>query len=291
MPHIRFARFVILDSIPGGQWQPALQLCHALEPLVKTLAVPVSVDRIEIPTRRSFEDALHNIMTDAIRTDRIPLLHIECPHGNDDGMQLGNGEFVYWDEFCEQLTRLNVTTRLNLFVSIAACLGAYLASRFIPTERAPVAACLSVTKKAYPDQLYRGFFTFYRTLLTTLDGNAALRELNQVNVAEDLSFYLAEATDYFKLAYRGYLAKYCTPERYRQRALEMHEEQKERGLPVSSVEDLYQILVSTAHSSFEKAREHYFMVDLFPEHAQRFPVSAADVAPSIAAPEEPSHAR
>jgi hypothetical protein len=279
MPHIQFARFVILDSIPRGQAQTGLQLFQALEPLLRTLAHPVSVDRIEIPTRRSFEDALHNVMTNAISTVRIPLLHVEC-HGNDDGIGFADGDFIYWVELCEQLTRLNVTTRLNLFVSIAACLGAYLASQFVPTHRAPVSACLSITKTAYPDQIYRGFFAFYSTLLSTLDGNAALRELKRVNVAEDQSFYLAEAMDFFKLAYRGYLKHYCTPEKYRQRAQHIQEEQKERGLPVASVDDIYQHFVSTEGSSFEKARERYFMVDLFPENAQRFPVTAADVSPS-----------
>jgi hypothetical protein len=278
MPNIRFARFVILDSTPQGQAQNGVQLFQALEPLLQSLPDPLPIERTEIPTRSSLNDAIHKVMNTAVRTDRIPLLHIEC-HGNDDGIALANGDFVYWDELCEHLTRLNITTRLNLFVSIAACLGAYLISQFVPTQRAPVSACLSITKKAYPDELFRGFFAFYRSLLTTLDGDAALRELKRVNVAEDQSFYLGEAMDFFKLVYRGYLTKECTPEKYRQRALYIQEDQKEKRLPVGQLEGIYQWLVATTGPYFERSREHYFMVDLFPENAERFPVSFADVSP------------
>jgi hypothetical protein len=281
MPHIRFARFVILDSIPAGQAPTGRQLHEALSALAREHKLPVSVDHISVPTRAKLEAVLDEIRVDAINTDRIPLLHFEC-HGNDDGIKLAGGDFIHWYKLCEYLTTLNIISRLNLFVSIAACLGSYLSSQFNPTQRAPVSACLSTTKTAFPDQLYRGFYTFYSTLFNTMNANEGLKKLKLFNTAEDQSFYLSEATDFFKLVYRAYLKNHCTPEKYRQRAEDIREEQKERGLPVTSVEVIYQRLVATAPESFEKFRQQYFMIDLFPENVDRFPVTAADVDPGRA---------
>jgi hypothetical protein len=130
---------------------------------------------------------------------------------------------------------------------------------------------------AYPDELLRGFRTFYQTLLSTNDAGEAISALKAINLATDQSFYLGEATDFFARTYKAYLARLCTPAKYRERARDMHEEQKERGLVVATVDELEQILVQTEKVYFEKAREHYFMIDLLPENAARFPITWADV--------------
>lgn len=57
----------------------------------------------------------------------------------------------------------------------------------------------------------------------------------------------------------------------------MHEEQKERGLVVATVEQLEQYLVESETISFKKARERYFMIDLIPENDARFPIMWTDV--------------
>jgi len=277
MPHIRFARFVILDSLREGEESPSgRHLYEALEPYCSGYKFPIPIERIPIPTRPALFEALERIRAQAVQTDRTPLLHFEC-HGNDDGIKLAGGDFVFWEPLAETLALLNATTRFNLFVSVAACFGAYLSSQFVPTQRAPVSACLSTTKKAYPDELLRGFRTFYQTLLSTDDANKSISALKEVNKEANQSFYLGEATDFFTRTYSAYLERLCTPEKYRERARDMHEEQKERGLVVATVEDLEQILVSTERHSFEKAKEHYFMIDLLPENAARFPIAWTDV--------------
>lgn len=276
MPHVRFARFVILDSLPAKEFQSGRHLHEVLQPYCSAYKDPIPIDRVIVPTRQALFDALEQAKVDAVRTNRVPLIHIEC-HGNDDGLKLANDDFVFWEPLSAALASLNATTRLNLFVSVAACFGAHLSSQFQPLKRAPVSVCLSTTKTAYPDELLGGFRTFYQKLLSTADAGQAISALKEINVATDQSFYLGEATDFFVRTYKAYLTRFCTPENYRERAQDMHEEQKERGLAVASVKELEQILVRTEKVYFERARERYFMTDLFPENSARFPVKWASV--------------
>lgn len=276
MPNIRFARFLIIESLLAGQYRSGHHLFETLQPLLRERGVPVGLDYVAISSRTELESLLPEIRKEAIRTDGIPLLHVEC-HGNDSGIELANGDFITWEDLCQLLTPLNILTRLNLFISIAACFGAHFASQLVPTQRAPFSACLSVTKEAQPDEIYRGFRDFYVTLLSTLDGNAALKQLGVIN-KQGSSFYLSEATDFFKLAWRAYLGKYCTPEKYTQRAQYIREDLIEQGKPAPSVEEIRGRLVASEGPAFDRFRELYFMADIFPDNAMRFPVSSEDVA-------------
>jgi hypothetical protein len=276
VPHLRFAKFLILDSVPAGEFATGRNLLEALEPYCAAYRFPIPIERRVVSARQELLDTLEHARLEALRTDRIPLVHIEC-HGNDDGLRLAGGDFLYWEQLSQALTALNTTTRFNLFVSVAACFGAYLVSELVPTKRAPVSACLSITKEAYPDQLLQGFRTFYQTLLTTDDGNRAIAALKAVNQETDQSFYLGEATDFFVRTYTAYLAKLCTPAKYRERAQFIQEDQRERGLPVSPIRDIEQLLLGTEREQFERAKVRYFMIDEIPENDARFPVAWSDV--------------
>jgi len=48
---------------------------------------------------------------------------------------------------------------------------------------------------------------------------------------------------------------------------------------VTSVDAIYKLMVASAGASFEKFREQYFMIDLFPENAERYSITAADFDP------------
>src|ERR1700730_7897920 len=137
MPNIRFARFIFIESIPQGQHQSGRQLHEALTALAGDLEIPITVEHNPVSSRAEFEELLEAVLIDCEQTNRVTLLHIEC-HGNDDGIGLANADFMDWEQLCEHFVKINMATRLNLFVSVAACFGAYLASQFVPTQRAPV---------------------------------------------------------------------------------------------------------------------------------------------------------
>lgn len=272
MPRIRFQRIIILESIPTGQPPTGRQLFDALEPI----AAPVTVEYASAATRVAFKTQLQKIYDQTVSTRHIPLLHIEA-HGNDDGIELANGDFIHWDDLCKDLVAINQATGFDLFVSISACFGAYLMSQVNPIERAPFSACLSATKSLYPDELFRGFYTFYRALLSGKSGTEILTAMKEFNNENDQSFYFGEASDFFQKVCAGYFSNFCTPEKYVERAKQIQELRAERGLHFIDLETTYIQLAVRERSNFEAFREKYFMLDLFPENATRFPVKFEDV--------------
>jgi hypothetical protein len=202
-------------------------------------------------------------------------LHIEC-HGNDDGLCFADYSTMDWRELYPLLREINVATRMRLLVCIAACFGAYLGQRLDLTERAAFVALLSPSTGVFPDNLFRAYSTFYREMLMTLDGDHALAQMGNANPgSRPLAF--VDATYFFKLAYRRYLQKQCTPNALLNRAVAIQDRQRLQGLPIANVNEILRHLSDSEPAFFETFRDTYFMRDLFPENSARFPVMRSDV--------------
>jgi hypothetical protein len=271
---MHFSTILIVESIPAGEPATGRLLYQALEPLPAAFERPVQIEHFSVANRAELCAFFDRVASDHIPNGHTPLLHFES-HGNDDGIQLASGEFLSWEELCEYLMPLNVATRLNLFVSIAACLGGFLLTQQTPAARAPFFASLSATREAYPDELLGGFSRFYNTLLATLNGDEALANL-QETTPEGL-FYFAQALDSFKLTYSQYLSRECTRESYVRRAQIMREDLQETGRFAPSADAIARALKATEQQIFEQLREGHFMIDLYPENERRFPVTFAEV--------------
>jgi len=275
MPRIRFGRLIIIESIPSGQAPTGKQLFDALHAVATKTHPGLSVEYAFVGSRTDFEGTLKKIWTETVATRKIPLLHFEA-HGSDEGLELANGEFEYWDELGELLSAINEASGFDLFVSVSACMGAYLNTRLSPTRPAPFSACLSVSKTQFPDELYRGFDAFYRTLMSTGQGDDALTALKAQNKG-GASFFIGEASHFFHLACRKYFEQYCTQEKYRERIERILAEATEKGKPTKSHDEIRQFFLSSERPYFEKFRQTYFMLDRFPDNALRFPIEFEDV--------------
>jgi hypothetical protein len=277
MINLHFSKLLIAESIPAGEFPSGRCLYEALEPLPARLNLPIQIAYANVPTRLAFE-AFVGLATDEIARGHTPVLHIEC-HGNDDGIGLANGcDFIAWEELRSYLVPLNVATGMNLMVSIAACYGAFAIKELLPSARAPFLAALSTDRETYPDELYRGFLAFYRTLLETLDGDQALQQIR--HDGPGAPFFLIDALAHFKLIYRNYIARRCSSEQYRLRAQGIQEEQREQGVRVVELDVIVQRLIADQRSAFERLWREHFLIDLYPGNAERFPVSYTDlVAP------------
>jgi hypothetical protein len=272
--NVRFSKIYIAESIPSGEDQTGRRLYQALQPLPAALKRPIQIVHVDVPTRVAFEAFLEGVVRD-ISCGHTPLLHIEC-HGNDDGIGLANRkDFIAWYELRDYLVPINIATRMNLIVSIAACYGAYAIKELVPSARAPFLAALSTDRTAYPEELYQGFAAFYTTLLETLDGDEALQQLKHNSLGAP--FFFIDALGHFKLIYRNYLAKQCTPEQYRQRAQVIQDSQRDSGCPITDLDEIYKFLVEDQQPAFERLWREHFLVDLYPANAERFPASYADV--------------
>jgi hypothetical protein len=199
---LRFSKILIIESLPAGETQTGLLLYQALAPLPAQLNRPVVIEHRAVTSRQDLANALDGALHEIVYEGHTPLLHLEC-HGNPNGLELrAANEFLPWEELSPRLTDINVATRLNLFVGVSACYGAYLVSQLMPTNPAPFIACLSTKRPEYDHDLLVAFRAFYTTLLTALNGDAARTALDGTGLADH--FYFGDALYWFKLAYSRY---------------------------------------------------------------------------------------
>lgn len=86
------------------------------------------------------------------------------------------------------------------------------------------------------------------------------------------------AAGFFKTAYAKYLANFCTSEELRKRAEEIRRKLLTMGANVvPSSAELADLLLRTEPESYEKYFREFFMIDLYPENAERFPIPFEDI--------------
>ncbi len=219
-----------------------------------------------------------SVQQEAETEGAYPLIHIEC-HGAEDrtGLVLADGIGVSWKELKPILTRINVATRCNLVVVVAACYGGYLGEIVGITDRAPCWALIGPTASALPDELLGGYGVFYQEFLTSLDGGKAINALNAWKL-RDGRFYFMPAGGFFRLAFAGYLKRYCTEDALEERAGELRRRLKASGLErLPGRGRLRRELKKQSKPAFQKYLRHFFMMDLYPENEARFPIKFEDV--------------
>lgn len=97
----------------------------ALRDAVKAMAASqvaapaIKYKNIESATK--FRQFLLDLFAEVEFSASVPMLHFEC-HGNDHGLRFADQSFAAWADLKGRLSELNVATRLNLTVAVAACI-------------------------------------------------------------------------------------------------------------------------------------------------------------------------
>jgi hypothetical protein len=118
---IRTTTIWIIEWLPPDEQRTGLCLHKWMENHRKGWSA-FSACRTKLDVLRSIDAAASHTQ----RTGNIPVLHIEA-HGGHDGLEgpdnAGGRERLSWHELTEPLQRLNVITRCNLVIVVAACVG------------------------------------------------------------------------------------------------------------------------------------------------------------------------
>jgi hypothetical protein len=93
----------------------------------------------------------------------IPVLHIEA-HGGRAGIAPSaspDAEFLPWEELTVPLQQLNLATKCNLIVSVAACVGFAGVQALRKGPRAPAVALVGLVNSVLPTDLLNGTKELY----------------------------------------------------------------------------------------------------------------------------------
>lgn len=224
-------------------------------------------------SKPEFLAAISDVRTQFAEAGRAPVLHLEA-HGARRGIQVSSGEWIAWEELKEVLTEINIRCGLNLLVVSAMCQGGFLAEVIRPTERAPVWAVIGPTKNVFDVDLQAAMEAFYRELLTSFDGRAALDALNSCAAVSEWEYRFLNAEILFCRAFQHYVNAHGTGEALRGRENDLvarlvWEQNLDLLQSARLRSEIQQKLV--AHGEwFERFRDRFFMLDLYPHNRQRF---------------------
>lgn len=266
----RFNQILVVDSIPTGEFNTAKRLFEDLKTYASAYSPSPAVHYARVESGDELIQCISMCRKDADEQDIIPMLHIEC-HGDEDGFQFADGSLADWDELKLPITELNVATRLNLLIAVAACTGGALGKVVRMSDRAPFWGLIGPTKTLTAATLERAYRALYLTLLSTKSPAKAVEAMDAAT--EPGLFWRTTSQGLFEKGWAGYKREYCSAEALEVRAKRMRERlEKLSDKSPPSVADFKNRLVNHEPKAFERFRATFFMYDLFPEHSSRFPV-------------------
>ncbi|MDP1859570.1 MAG: hypothetical protein Q8K82_12920 [Gemmatimonadaceae bacterium] len=266
--------------VDGGVSEPWLTGRDLFETTIRSAVDKHSIvaEYFDVADRQQFFGAIRRAF-DLAQSGRAPILHFEM-HGDAEGLTLASGDHIAWDSLAPKLAQVNQACRMNLLVIAAACEGWYLTSSLHPTTRSPVWGVLGPPKAIEAGALREAIRAFYQVLFSRLDLRAALGAMNDNHDITDWTMCLVTADIMFCRVFRAYIAGLDAKETQEQRVNRLVSE-----LAVAQQMDVSQTMVVRAEIAgelsdhqtlYDKYRQTFLLLDLFPENAARFPMAYAD---------------
>jgi len=246
---------VIIESLPDGETKTGKRLRDDLEQITISIGNEFAVRYVTAQSAEELESLLIELQAWVVASGGIGLcLHIEC-HGGKDGLELADESQMSWDRLRPLLANINLASRMNLLLWLACCFGGYfvLACRYHQTV--PFACIVGPGNEIGVWTLLAFTVTFYTELFKTGDITDALTVAGSVRM--DITYINFSAVGVFRVALAA---------RIRDAAPELRAQIKAVEEPL-----------------FEQLRRVFFALDKYPENADRFSISYADVLAEVEA--------
>jgi hypothetical protein len=162
---------------------------------------------------------------------------------------------MLWSRLKPLLVDINLASRMNLFLVLACCQGGYFAAECRYHEPVPFAYMVGPGNKITADHLLALSIGFYTELLRTRDVTQALTVAGAARPG--ISYFSMSAVGIFRTALTARIRNAGSPD--------------SRARMRTDEEPL-----------FERHRRRFFALDLFPENADRFRITYAEVFAEVA---------
>lgn len=212
----------------------------------------------------------------------IPVLHLEA-HGDENGLwgpdSNGGMQLFSWDELTEPLQRLNLETRCNLIVVIAACIGFAGINALVRGPRAPAIALVGPDASIMDSSLLNGTKEIYRRWM---DNNPKLDEI-AISASREAGTVSFEWEPFAVLAYDALAERLIFLMRQAQQRMQVNRFRKrmleETKWSVAEIERRLSILSPSVQATLiQQLWDEMFMIDLYPENRERFRVNWTEIA-------------
>lgn len=277
---IEFNRIYVIESLPEGEEKTGTQLNDDLLRWQQYRYKGFKSVLLEPKDILEWTESMEIILDDTVNKGVFPIIHFEI-HGstNKDGLVLASGELVSWESMRTILTKINIASRMNLFVSLAVCHGAYLLMQYQLDQRAFCSGLLGSFDEIKVSDLKIRFTEFYQELFTTFDMNKAYQRLLNSNPCVEIDYKCISALEIFCRIYKNYIITQVNdPERVKQRALDAA---KANGLRLETRQqkrsfqrDFAKQIHKTKNQYYMEHSTKFLMMDLFPEKKNDYNIPA-----------------
>jgi len=211
----------------------------------------------------------------------IPVLHLEA-HGDENGLggPDGNGGMVLlsWDEFTEPLQRLNLATRCNLIVVVAACIGFAGIKALVRGPRAPAIALVGPDASIKDSSLLYGTKEIYRRWM---DNDPRLDEI-AISASREAGTVSFEWEPFTVLAYDAVAERLIFSMRQAQQRMQVNRIRQrmleEDRWSTAEIERRLSLLSPSVQATLiQQQWDKMFMIDLYPENRERFGVNWSEI--------------
>ena len=239
---------------------------------------------IEVNSKKDFSQAIKCIKNECLNNAIYPYIHLEC-HGSKKGIQLLSNATINWNDLSEYFSTINKACRNNLFISLATCFGGYLSLSLIRklTQgrdiRAPFFGLIGPKDEVKYYEIENGFDAYFQQIIELKDIENGFTELqNKLEVSHEYAFrhceeVFVEFIESFielevdrihksDISFNAHLTK-----------LSKKYFNKYGFFPTrNEIETLAKVYSNKDYfiNYFNKIRETYFMLDLYPENKYRF---------------------
>lgn len=249
-------QLVIIESLRPTDSKTAQNLFHGIIKYKQYQDIQLKSVLHVVSLKSEFLKILEDLHLEIASGGIYPILHIEM-HGYEEGLQLGSGEIIHWNEIMPVLRKINVLLRNTLMIILGACEGLSLGFRHDINERAGFAIIISSSKKIPEYKILMAFESFYDTYLTEgglvnalHNMNAAIDEYNMFSMLTANVFFdtLVEPTS-------GWID-------YEAEKYALKNSQKYAGVSVAVLKIKSQHEIAALLSEWKKKKPYFMMEDL-----------------------------
>lgn len=223
-------------------------------------------------TKQEIISTIERVTSRVQQSGLIPVLHLEA-HGGNHGLEGPNGtggrELLTWDELTEPLQNLNLATRCNLVVFVAACTGFAGIKAFQRGPRAPAVALVGPDAQVMPRNLLDGTKEFYRRWMDESPRLLAIA----ASASQQAGTVNFEWEPFAVLAYEAMIERLIVsmrPDERREQIDRIRQRMLVENRSVAEIEDKLALLPSSLPTMWQRLWDDMFMIDLYPENRERF---------------------
>jgi len=265
----RYKKIWVVESLKDGDLRTGKELFEDTLVFEKIDIPDLDIEFVEISNRTQLFDLLREFEVDLQNNGSIPLLHIES-HGSANGLSLKSGEYVLFQDLLPPFRQINLLSRNNFFVVVAACKGQHMVEMISQTllEPAPFFGICGPYKEIRACDVLAGYKAFYTALFRTKKIDQAVSAFKQAAPKQADSFTAWNAEYLFMLAFRHYIDTQCNGEILEKRIARIL---KEKQVPVGKRDEfekhLRRCLETEAgqRKAFDQMKKRFFLHRHYPD--------------------------